>query len=61
MSAKPKAAANADSAVSVTSAVHGAPVASKERPAERAAWLRTELERANYAYYVLDQPNLLDA
>jgi DNA ligase (NAD+) len=35
--------------------------ASPERPAERAAWLRTELERANYAYYVLDQPDLPDA
>ncbi|MCX4170035.1 MULTISPECIES: NAD-dependent DNA ligase LigA [Paraburkholderia] len=30
-------------------------------PAERAAWLRAELERANYAYYVLDQPDLPDA
>ncbi|CAM2192847.1 DNA ligase [Paraburkholderia kururiensis] len=29
--------------------------------AERAAWLRNELERANYAYYVLDQPELPDA
>jgi DNA ligase (NAD+) len=35
--------------------------ASPDRPAERAAWLRTELERANYAYYVLDQPELPDA
>jgi len=61
MSAKPKAASKADSAVSAASAVHGAPIASAERPAERAAWLRTELERANYAYYVLDQPDLPDA
>src|SRR5579863_4322450 len=61
MSAKPKAAAKADSAASAASAARGAPVASKERPAERAAWLRTELERANYAYYVLDQPDLPDA
>jgi DNA ligase (NAD+) len=30
-------------------------------PAQRAAWLRTELERANHAYYVLDQPYLPDA
>ncbi|NIE63831.1 NAD-dependent DNA ligase LigA [Burkholderia sp. Ax-1719] len=28
---------------------------------ERAAWLRAELERANHAYYVLDQPELPDA
>ncbi|KMY86852.1 DNA ligase [Candidatus Paraburkholderia calva] len=39
----------------------GAAVPSADRPAERAAWLRSELERANYAYYVLDQPDLLDA
>ncbi len=58
MSAKPKAAAKAESAVS---AVSDAPVASADRPAERAAWLRSELERANYAYYVLDQPDLPDA
>ncbi|AOJ68505.1 MULTISPECIES: NAD-dependent DNA ligase LigA [Burkholderia] len=31
------------------------------QPAKRAAWLRAELERANYAYYVLDQPELPDA
>lgn len=30
-------------------------------PAERALWLRAELERANHAYYVLDQPDLPDA
>lgn len=30
-------------------------------PAARAAWLRDQLERANYAYYVLDQPELPDA
>jgi DNA ligase (NAD+) len=40
-----------------TSASHPATNA----PAERAAWLRAELERANYAYYVLDQPDLPDA
>jgi DNA ligase (NAD+) len=28
---------------------------------QRAAWLRAELERANHAYYVLDQPELPDA
>ncbi len=38
-----------------------AAVPSVDRPAERAAWLRSELERANYAYYVLDQPDLPDA
>src|ERR1700744_6725348 len=39
------------------------PVPSSETsaPGERAAWLRAELERANYAYYVLDQPDLPDA
>ena len=30
-------------------------------PAERAVWLRAQLERANHAYYVLDQPDLPDA
>jgi DNA ligase (NAD+) len=30
-------------------------------PSERAQWLRAELERANYVYYVLDQPELPDA
>ena len=54
MSAKTKA----ESAAKSKSA---APVPSAERPAERAAWLRSELERANYAYYVLDQPDLPDA
>ena len=39
---------------------------SAQNPAEtsasqRAAWLRAELERANHAYYVLDQPDLPDA
>ena len=39
---------------------------SAQHPAEmtasqRAAWLRAELERANYAYYVLDRPDLPDA
>jgi DNA ligase (NAD+) len=32
-----------------------------DKPADRAAWLRAELERANHAYYVLDQPDLPDA
>ncbi len=33
-----------------------------ESPAsQRVAWLRAELERANHAYYVLDQPELPDA
>ncbi|HTI16721.1 MAG TPA: NAD-dependent DNA ligase LigA [Trinickia sp.] len=32
-----------------------------DKPAERAAWLRNEIERANHAYYVLDQPELPDA
>ncbi len=31
------------------------------QPPARAAWLRAELERANYAYYVLDEPDLPDA
>ena len=53
MSAKTKAeSATAKSQAAVPSA---------DRPEERAAWLRTELERANYAYYVLDQPELPDA
>lgn len=30
-------------------------------PAERAAWLRVQLDRANHAYYVLDQPEIPDA
>ncbi|CBW75016.1 NAD-dependent DNA ligase (EC 6.5.1.2) [Mycetohabitans rhizoxinica HKI 454] len=34
---------------------------SADRPAERAAWLRTELDRANHAYYVLDRPEIPDA
>ncbi|WP_338926854.1 NAD-dependent DNA ligase LigA [Mycetohabitans endofungorum] len=34
---------------------------SADRPAERAAWLRTEIDRANHAYYVLDRPELPDA
>jgi DNA ligase (NAD+) len=32
-----------------------------DQPAERATWLRAELERANYRYYVLDQPDIPDA
>ncbi|MEX3612424.1 MAG: NAD-dependent DNA ligase LigA [Burkholderia sp.] len=31
------------------------------QPSERAAWLRNELECANHAYYVLDQPDQPDA
>lgn len=31
------------------------------QPDARAAWLRDQLERANHAYYVLDQPDLPDA
>ncbi|MCG1018385.1 MULTISPECIES: NAD-dependent DNA ligase LigA [Burkholderiaceae] len=34
---------------------------SADRPAERAAWLRTEIDRANHAYYVLDRPEIPDA
>ncbi|MCF2133706.1 MULTISPECIES: NAD-dependent DNA ligase LigA [Mycetohabitans] len=34
---------------------------SADRPAERAAWLRIEIDRANYAYYVLDRPEIPDA
>src|SRR5262245_59969648 len=30
-------------------------------PSERAAWLRSELERHNHAYYVLDAPTIPDA
>ena len=29
--------------------------------AERAAWLREQIERANHAYYVLDAPEISDA
>ncbi|SAL10169.1 DNA ligase [Caballeronia sordidicola] len=58
MSAKPKAAAKAEKAAP---AVSTAPIPGADRPAERAEWLRAELERANYAYYVLDQPDLPDA
>jgi DNA ligase (NAD+) len=54
MSAKTKAE-------SAATAKSQAAVPSADRPEERAAWLRTELERANYAYYVLDQPELPDA
>ena len=53
------AKSNAGSRASSTASE--APVPSADRPAERAAWLRAELERANYAYYVLDQPDLPDA
>jgi DNA ligase (NAD+) len=58
MSAKPKAAAKAEKAEPAVSAT---PIPGADRPAERAAWLRAELERANYAYYLLDQPDLPDA
>ena len=61
MSAKPKAAAEAKKAEKDEPAVSATPIPGADRPAERAAWLRAELERANYAYYVLDQPDLPDA
>jgi DNA ligase (NAD+) len=61
MSAKPKAAAEAKKADEEEPAVSATPIPGADRPAERAAWLRAELERANYAYYVLDQPDLPDA
>ncbi|RKP54646.1 NAD-dependent DNA ligase LigA [Pararobbsia silviterrae] len=32
-----------------------------ERPDERVQWLRAEIERNNYAYYVLDAPELPDS
>ena len=32
-----------------------------ENPVQRAAWLRTEIERHNHAYYVLDAPTIPDA
>jgi DNA ligase (NAD+) len=35
--------------------------AAPNTPSGRALWLREQLERANYAYYVLDQPELPDA
>ncbi|UDG81907.1 NAD-dependent DNA ligase LigA [Candidatus Vallotia cooleyia] len=34
---------------------------SADCPDARAAWLRMELNRANYAYYVLDQPEIPDS
>ncbi|HEX7685598.1 MAG TPA: NAD-dependent DNA ligase LigA [Trinickia sp.] len=40
---------------------HAEPPPPADKPAERAVWLRTELERANYQYYVLDQPEIPDA
>ena len=40
---------------------HAEPPPPADKPAERAAWLRTELERANYQYYVLDQLEIPDA
>ncbi|MGN6668322.1 MAG: NAD-dependent DNA ligase LigA [Trinickia sp.] len=40
---------------------HAEPPPPSDKPAERAAWLRTELERANYQYYVLDRPEIPDA
>jgi DNA ligase (NAD+) len=33
----------------------------EDRPDERVQWLRAEIERNNYAYYVLDAPELPDA
>ncbi|MFC0572278.1 NAD-dependent DNA ligase LigA [Paraburkholderia solisilvae] len=44
-----------------TPSSHSASRAAANAPAERARWLREQLERANYAYYVLDQPELPDA
>ncbi|WP_322060208.1 NAD-dependent DNA ligase LigA [Paraburkholderia sp. J63] len=40
---------------------HTARPSEEPTAAQRAAWLRAELERANHAYYVLDQPELPDA
>ena len=37
------------------------PKAASASAAERVDWLRAELERANHAYYLLDQPELPDA
>src|ERR1700744_4648743 len=37
------------------------PIPPADRPAERVQWLRAEIERNNYAYYVLDTPELPDA
>ncbi len=37
------------------------PIPPADRPAERAHWLRAEIERNDYAYYVLDAPELPDA
>lgn len=34
---------------------------SKESPAKRAEWLRSEIERHNYLYYVLNRPEISDA
>ncbi|MDB5777081.1 MAG: ligA [Herbaspirillum sp.] len=45
--------------MSSDSSLHSAPPASE--PAARAAALRTELQRHNYAYYVLDAPTIPDA
>ncbi|CAM2145881.1 DNA ligase [Pararobbsia alpina] len=36
-------------------------IPSPDRPDERVQWLRAEIERNNYAYYVLDAPELPDA
>ena len=37
------------------------PIPPADRPDERVQWLRAEIERNNYAYYVLDAPELPDA
>lgn len=37
------------------------PAPGADRPLERVVWLRAELERLNYAYYVLDDPIVPDA
>jgi DNA ligase (NAD+) len=51
---------NADS-MAQTRSSSSAGSAASNAPSERALWLREQLERANYAYYVLDQPELPDA
>ena len=38
-----------------------APAPISDSPAARADWLRAELERHNYQYYVLDAPSVPDA
>lgn len=38
-----------------------APAPAGDAPAARAAWLRAEIDRHNYRYYVLDEPSIPDA